>query len=64
MSPVASGGSKKESVAPHLMIVSPHQEEFEHLSRDDSNGMAYVAHLPNRRELFLIIPVNGLSIRG
>jgi hypothetical protein len=44
-------------VGPHLMIVSPHQEEFQHLNRDGSNGMAYVTHLPNRSELFLVIPV-------
>ena len=44
-------------VGPHLMIVSPHQEEFQQLNRDGSNGMAYVAHLPNRPELFLVIPV-------
>lgn len=44
-------------VGPHLMIVSPHQEEFQHFSRDGSNGMPYVSHLPNRTELFLVIPI-------
>lgn len=44
-------------VGPHLMIVSPHQEEFQHFSRDGSNGMPYVTHLPNRTELFLVIPI-------
>ena len=50
-------GGQDFHVGPHLMIVSPHQEEFEHLNRDGSNGMAYVAHLPNRSELFLVVPV-------
>lgn len=50
-------GGQDFHVGPHMMLVSPHQEEFEHLNRDGSNGMAYVAHLPNRPELFLVIPV-------
>jgi hypothetical protein len=50
-------------VGPHLMIVSPHQEEFQHLNRDGSNGMAYVTHLPNRSELFLVIPIRQWSER-
>jgi hypothetical protein len=44
-------------VGPHLMIVSPNQDEFQGLNRDPSNGMPYVAHLPNRTELYLVIPV-------
>jgi hypothetical protein len=44
-------------VGPHLMIVSPRQEEFQAFNRDGSNGMPYVAHLPNRTELFLVIPI-------
>ena len=50
-------GGQDFHVGPHVMIVSPHQEEFEYLNRDGSNGMAYVAYLPNRRELFLVISV-------
>lgn len=50
-------GGQDFHVGPHVMIVSPHPEEFEHLNRDGSNGMPYVAHLPNRPELFLVIPV-------
>ena len=43
-------------VGPHLMIVGPHQEEFQALNRDATNGMPYVTHLPNRTELFLVMP--------
>lgn len=50
-------GRQDFHVGPHVIIVSPHQEEFERLSRDGSNGMAYGAHLPNRSELFLVILV-------
>ena len=50
-------GEQEYHVGPHLMIVSPHQDEFQNLNRDGSNGMAYVTHLPNRTELFLVIPV-------
>jgi hypothetical protein len=44
-------------VGPHLMIVGPHQQEFQAFNRDGSNGMPYVAHLPNRAELFLVISI-------
>jgi len=46
-------------VDPHIMIVSPqqNQEELRALSHDGSNGMAYVTHLPNGTELFLVVPV-------
>jgi hypothetical protein len=44
-------------VGPHLMVVGPHQEEFQGLNRDGSNGMPYVTHLPNRTELFLVMPI-------
>jgi len=44
-------------VGPHLMIVSPHQDEFQGINRDPSNGMPYVAHLPHRTELYLVMPV-------
>lgn len=50
-------GDPEFHVGPHLMIVSPHQEEFQPFSRDGSTGMPYVTHLPNRTELFLVIPV-------
>jgi hypothetical protein len=43
-------------VGPHLMIVSPNQDEFQGFNRDPSNGMPYVAHLPHRTELYLVMP--------
>jgi|ERR1700691_4334808 hypothetical protein len=43
-------------VGPHLMIVSPHQDDFQAINRDPSNGMPYVAHLPNHTELYLVMP--------
>ena len=52
------GSSQHEfHVGPHVMIVSPHQEDFQRFNRDPSNGMPYVAHLPNRSELYLVMPV-------
>jgi hypothetical protein len=54
----AKGGSGHEfHVGPHLMIVGPHQDEFQGFNRDATNGMPYVTHLPNRTELFLVMPV-------
>jgi hypothetical protein len=44
-------------VGPHLMIVGPHQDEFQGFNRDATNGMPYVTHLPNHMELFLVMPV-------
>jgi hypothetical protein len=44
-------------VGPHLMVVSPHQDDFQGFNRDATNGMPYVTHLPNRKELFLVMPV-------
>ena len=44
-------------VGPHLMVVSPHQDDFQGFNRDGSNGMPYVTHLPGRTELFLVMPL-------
>ena len=44
-------------VGPHLMVVSPHQDDFQGFNRDGSNGMPYVTHLPGRTELFLVMPI-------
>jgi len=44
-------------VGPHLMVVGPNQDEFQGFNRDATNGMPYVSHLPNRTELFLVMPV-------
>jgi hypothetical protein len=54
----AQGSSGQEfHVGPHLMVVSPHQDDFQGFNRDGSNGMPYVAHLPGRTELYLVMPV-------
>lgn len=54
----AKGGSGHDfHVGPHLMVVGPHPEEFQGLNSDATNGMPYVTHLPNRTELFLVMPV-------
>lgn len=46
-------------VGPHIMIVSPHenQKELQSFSHDGSNGMPYVAHLPGSTDLYLVMPV-------
>ncbi len=44
-------------VGTHLMVVGPHQDEFQGFNRDATNGMPYVTHLPGRTELFLVMPV-------
>ncbi len=44
-------------VGPHLMVVGPNQDEFQGFNRDATNGMPNVTHLPNRTELFLVMPV-------
>jgi hypothetical protein len=46
-------------VGPHIMIVSPHenQKELQSFSHDGSNGMPYVMHLPNGTDLFLVMPI-------
>jgi|SRR5580700_9887046 hypothetical protein len=45
-------------VGPHVMIVGPHQyqDELRPLSHDGSDGMPYVAHLPHRTDLYLVLP--------
>jgi hypothetical protein len=46
-------------VGPHIMIVSPttNQAELQTFSHDGSNGMPYVAHLPNGTDLYLVMPI-------
>ncbi len=54
----AKGSSGLEfHVGPHLMVVSPHQDDFQGFNRDGSNGMPYVAHLPGHTELYLVMPI-------
>jgi hypothetical protein len=44
-------------VGPHLMVVTPNSDELQGFNRDATNGMPYVTHLPNRPELFLVMPI-------
>ena len=44
-------------VGPHVMVVSPHQEELQAFTRDASSGMPYINHLPRRTEVFVVIPM-------
>lgn len=55
--PAKVGSGHEFHVGPHLMIISPDQDEFHGLNRDATNGMSYVTHLPNRMEQFLVIPI-------
>lgn len=52
-------------VGPHIMIVSPHenQKELEPVSHDGSDGMPYVAHLPHGKDLYLVIPYEQATNR-
>jgi hypothetical protein len=52
-----ASSSPEYHVGPHMMVVSPHQDEFQGFNRDGSNGMPYVAHLPGRTELYLVLPI-------
>ena len=54
----ATGSGPEFHVGPHLMVVSPHQDDFQGFNRDGSNGMPYVTHLPGRTELFLVMPLS------
>jgi hypothetical protein len=44
-------------VGPHIMIITPHQDELQSMNRDGSTGMPYVAHLPNQTDVFLVMPI-------
>ncbi len=52
-----SGGNEFH-VGPHIMIVSPHenQKELQSISHDGSTSMPYVAHLPHGEDLYLVLP--------
>jgi hypothetical protein len=51
-------GGEEFHVGPHIMIVSPHenQKELQSISHDGSTGMPYVAHLPHGEDLYLVLP--------
>ena len=48
-------------VGPHVMIITPHNEDLAKFSRDGSTGQIYVSHLPGRSELYLIMPFKDES---
>ena len=47
-------------VGPHVMIITPHNEDLATFSHDGSDGQPYVAHLPGHSELYLVIPYQDL----
>ena len=53
-----NGSGEEFHVGPHIMIVSPHenQKELQSISHDGSTGMPYVAHLPHGEDLYLVLP--------
>ena len=53
-----NGSGEDFHVGPHIMIVSPHenQKELQQFSHDGSDGMPYVAHLPHAKDLYLVLP--------
>jgi hypothetical protein len=55
----AKGSHGDFHVGPHIMIVSPHenQGELQAIRHDGSTGMPYVAHLPHGTDLYLVIPI-------
>jgi len=44
-------------VIPVSILVSPNQDELQTYNRDGTTGMPYVTRLPNRTELYLVIPI-------
>jgi hypothetical protein len=46
-------------VGPHIMVVSPNQDELTAITRDAATGMPYINHLPRRSEVFVVIPIRG-----
>ena len=49
------------TVGPHVMIITPHNEDLEKFSHDGSNGQPYVAHLSGHSELYLVMPFKDFS---
>jgi hypothetical protein len=45
---------------PHVMIITPHNEDLAKFNRDGSKGQIYVSHLPGHSELYMIIPFKDL----
>jgi hypothetical protein len=44
-------------VGPHIMVVSPKQDELAAFTRDATSGMPYINHLPKGTEVFVVIPI-------
>src|SRR3984885_5343879 len=47
-------------VGPHVMIITPHNEDLAKFNRDGSKGQIYVSHLPGHSELYMIMPFKDL----
>jgi hypothetical protein len=63
--PGETDSSKPEfHVGPHIMIVTPHQDELQAYNRDGTPGVPYVTHLPNRPELYLVISIRQWDARA
>jgi hypothetical protein len=43
-------------VGPHVMIITPHQDELAAFGRDGSTGMPYINHIGNGDQYFLVVP--------
>jgi hypothetical protein len=43
-------------VGPHLMIITPHQDELAAFGRDGSTGMPYINHIGNGDQYYLVLP--------
>ena len=47
-------------VGPHVMIITPHNEDLAKFNRDGSTGQIYISHLPGHSELYMIMPFKDL----
>lgn len=56
-----AGANPDYHVGPHIMIITPHQEDVQAFSHDGSTGQPYVAHLPHGTQLYLVMPYHDLS---
>jgi hypothetical protein len=43
-------------VGPHVMIITPHQDELAGFGRDGSAGTPYINHIGNGDQYFLVVP--------
>jgi len=50
-------------VGPHIMIVTPNQNDLRAFTTNGAGGDVYINHLPGRREMFLVIPIRGWDER-